>query len=425
MNILFIFADQMHRYAMRCMGTSDIITPNIDRLAREGVLFRNAYANCPICTASRVNMLTGMYSCRFNYFSNLMRIPEGTRTLADALNDGGYRTSYVGKWHIGGTGNRPIPRELRGGFTDFIGYQAHSTYMRDVCFYDEDNREHRFDAHRTDVTTGLAIERLRKISGGKFVMFVSFQAPHYPMQPAPEYDGMYRGVRIQRRPNCRDIDPYTPHADPPSPPPDECPEYQRYANNLDEYLRLYYAMVTQVDAGVGRLLDELDRLGHADDTVVVFTSDHGDMQGAHGLKNKKLPFEESTGIPLVARVPDGAVGVVSDALVSCVDFFPTCVEWAGLPVERNLPGTSFAPLTRGEPQTLDGPLFSERGDWKMVRYGNLKLVTDTNGFTPTHFYDLAEDPYEMANLIDDPRHAAHIQFLCTRILNWQREHAHH
>ncbi len=421
MNILFVFADQMHRYAMGCMAAQDVHTPNLDRLAGRGVLFRNAYSNCPLCTPFRINLFTGLYTSQTDTFGNEGRIPTRCRTLPDALNDGGYRTSYVGKWHIGATGNIAVPEELRGGFTDFIGYQCYNGFRENVWFFDEQNRKRAFDRHRTDVTTDLAIERLEQIADGPFAMFVSYQAPHYPVQPGLKFEEMYRGVLIHRRPNCQEVDPYIRTWSPPSPwPPDDCPDYQRYGNDLDEYLRLYYAMVTQVDAGLGRLLDALERLGAAGNTVVIFTSDHGDMQGSHGLKNKSLPHEESSGIPLIVRAAGGAEGVVSDALVSGIDFFPTCLDLAGLPQEQTLPGRSFGQLTRSQSQELAGAVFCEGRNWRMVRQENFKLVVEADGNSPTELFDLAADPYEMSNLVSDPKHSGLIEQLRNRVAEWQR-----
>lgn len=410
-NLLFVFTDQQHRYALGCMGTSDIQTPHLDQLARDGVLFRNAYSPCPICSPFRANLFSGLYASQTGAFRNQCRIPDDCTPLAEALNHAGYRTSYVGKWHLGASGNRPIPPELRGGFQDFVGYQCYNGFQQDIVFFDENEDPHEFGGqHRTDVTTNLAVTRLEHLASATpetpFALFVSYQAPHYPVQPAPEYAERYAGVTITRRPNMEEVDPYTPTHSPPSPKPRERdPDFQRYGNDLDEYLRLYYAMITQVDAGVGRLLATLDRLGVAEDTVVVFTSDHGDMQGAHGLKNKTKPYEESAGIPLVVRVPGGARGLVTEALVSGVDFYPTLLAYAGLPVPEELPGTSFAPLTRGKPQELAGPVFSEMRDWKMVRRGDLKLVTRGATHEPYLLFDLAADPYEQHNLIAEESYA--------------------
>jgi len=291
-----------------------------------------------------------------------------------------------------------------------------------VYFYDETGREHRFNIHREEAATSSAITCLRQMADQPFALFIGFQAPHYPVQPPPEFAIRYAGRILRHRPNCRVIDPYTRTWSPPSPwPPDGCPDYQRYGHNLDEYLRLYYGMVSHLDACVGRLLKELEDLGIEEKTIVVFTSDHGDMQGSHGLKNKSLPHEESSGIPLIVRHPSGLQGAVSDALVSGVDFFPTILDWFDLPPLPHLPGHSFAPLTLGRPQVLDGPIFSEMKHWKMVRQRTLKLVTEGPEFMPTMLFDLNTDPYELENRIGDPTRTAVIQTLRDQIRTWQNE----
>ncbi|MFX0097987.1 MAG: sulfatase-like hydrolase/transferase [Candidatus Hodarchaeota archaeon] len=424
MNILFIFSDQQHKFSLGSMGTTDIKTPNLDKLAREGVLFRNAYSNCPICTPFRINLFTGMYASQTGAFGNGARIPEGCTSLAKALNDGGYYTSYIGKWHIGATGNRPIPEDLRGDFKDFIGYQCYNGFYKDVVFYDEQGEAHEFNKHRTDVATDLAIERLEKIADKPFAMFVSYQSPHYPVQPAPEYDEMYKGVKIKRRPNSQEVDPYVATHSPRSPrPPDTCPDFQRYGNNLDEYLRLYYALVTQIDANVGRLIDALERLGVADNTVVIFTSDHGDMQGSHGLKNKTKPHEESAGIPFIIKVPGGAEGLVTDALVSGIDCYPSCLDYTGIPIPDGLPGSSFAPMTRSEPQEWDRPVFSEMRDWKMIRKGDIKLVTRGPKHVPDLLFDLEKDPYEMNNVVENEAYTSKLESLREELIDHFRNFA--
>ena len=175
--------------------------------------------------------------------------------------------------------------------------------------------------------------------------------------------------------------------------------YQKYGNDLGEYHRQYYAMVSQLDANVGRMREALNRLGLSENTVVMFTSDHGDMQGSQGLTNKGTAWEESSRIPLIVYVPDGAQGLVSEDLVSGVDFFASCLDYAGLPPEPSVEGDSFAPQTRGEWQVLDRPIFSEMRTWCMVRQGDLKLVSTKDPFEPTHLFDLGADCYEMNNLL--------------------------
>ena len=421
-NILFLFADQMHAFAMGCMGTDDIHTPNLDKLAKEGVLFKNCYSNAPVCTPFRATLVSGQYGSQTDTLRNGRYIPEGTRTLAGSLNDAGYRTGWVGKWHLGATGNVWIPPELRADFTEFIGYQCYNDFLHGVKFYDEEGNEDWRDTHRTDVTSDIAIERMEKMKDNSpFALFVSYQNPHYPEQPGYEYDKLYKGVTLKRRPNCEDVDPYTKTHSPPSPKPQENdPLYQRYGNDLDEYLRAYYAMVTHLDANIGRMMDALDEMGLRDNTVVMFTSDHGDLQGSHGETNKGKAWEESSHIPLIVRAPGNAAGAVLEDLVSGVDFYATCIDYAGQASEPSAEGDSFASMVSDPSQTLDRPVFSEMQPWCMVREGAFKLVVQKEGFNATHLFDLDSDPYEMNNLIDNANHSEKQAHLYGVIETWYK-----
>jgi arylsulfatase A-like enzyme len=423
MNILFIFTDQQQRYALGCMGNPNVDTPNLDRVAERGVLFRRCYSNDPICGPFRGSLLTGQYTSRCGVVNNGDPLPAGVTTFADAFNGAGFTTSWVGKWHLGGNGNGPIAKSLQGGFQRFIGYQCYNGFHQDVCFHDHDGVEHRFDRHRTDVTTDLAIKELDEISQGDqpFMLMMSYQAPHYPEQPAPEYAEMYQGREIVRRPNCQEIDPFTPTFSPRSPRPVEGdPDFQRYGNNLDEYIRLYNAMCTQIDANVGRLVDALERLGVDDNTMIVFTSDHGDMQGSHGLKNKCLPHEESAGTPLIIYVPGLPGGRVTEGLVSGIDLMPTCLELAGINPVDSVDGQSIAPYLRGETETTCEAVFSERGNWCMIVKDGWKLAAERqdDGLAPTFMTHLDADPYELQNRVEDPSVSGLRKELLVQLTSW-------
>ncbi|MFW5894030.1 MAG: sulfatase-like hydrolase/transferase [Verrucomicrobiota bacterium] len=408
MNLLFIFTDQQQRYALGCMDNPNVDTSNLDRLAARGVLFRRCYSNDPVCGPFRGSLLTGQYTSRCGVKNNSDPLPAGVTTFADAFNGAGYATSWVGKWHLGGNGNGPIARELQGGFQRFTGYQCYNGFYKDVCFYDKDGNEHRFDNHRTDVTTDLAIKELDELANRDqpFMLMMSYQAPHYPEQPAPEYLQLYADRRIARRPNCiEDINPFTPTYSPPSPRPFENdPDFRRYGNNLDEYIRLYNAMCTQIDANIGRLIEKLEHLDIADRTMIVFTSDHGDMQGSHGLKNKCLPHEESAGIPLIVQVPGLPGGRVTDGLVSGIDLMPTCLDLAEIDPLGSVDGQSIAPYLRGETETTCDAVFSERGDWCMIVRDGWKLAAERqdDGLAPILMTHLDEDPFELQNRVEDP-----------------------
>lgn len=418
-NVLFIFSDQQQKFALGCMGNRDIHTPTLDRLASDGVLFQSCYSANPVCGPYRCSLLTGRHASTTGLWSNGQPLPTDGRNLAEILERNQVHTSWVGKWHIGGRGNRPIPAQFRGGFTDFIGYQSYNAYYRDVCFYDEAGLEHRFERHREEVATDLAIERLKRAAGGSkpFVMFVSYQAPHYPEQPAPEYAELYASKPMKKRPNYQSTDPYIATFDPPSPKPKEKdPDYQRYGNNMDEYMRLYNALCTQVDAGVRRILATLDAMGIADETLVLYSSDHGDMQGSHGLTNKNVPYEEAAGIPFIVRLPGGTPGRTCAAPVSSVDVYPTVLDWLGIKPDAPdyLEGRSLLPYIAGKKDLSEIPVYSEcvledNTRWHMVRRGEFKLVLrhqEGQPHEPWLLFDLQRDPYEMTNLMNSAKHAA-------------------
>lgn len=405
MNILLIFTDQMHKYALGKLSDY-VITPNLDKLCEEGVLFTNCYSNSPICGPFRGNLISGMLTKYNGVLHNCDYLNDGIPTIADSFNKGGYNTSFVGKWHLGGNGNAPIPQNIQADFKYFMGYQCYNGFNNDICFHDQDENMHTFEGHRTDITTDLAINKIKELSklDKPFFQIIGYQAPHYPVQPSEEYVKLYENKTIPTTVDYIDIDPYTPTFSPKSPRPfSDCPDHKRYGNNMQEYLRLYYGMVTQIDYNIGRILRTLNELNIDNDTVVIFTSDHGDMQGSHGEKNKTLPYEKSCGIPLIVTVPNGRKNTICNSLVSAIDLFPTCLDYAKLPHENHLQGHSFAPYTSNFDQVIDWPIYSEiynnTMNWKMVRMNNFKLTVNWDTRTPIMLYNLKSDPFEMNNLV--------------------------
>jgi arylsulfatase A-like enzyme len=423
-NLIYIFADQMHGFAPGYMEHPDARTPHIDALARRGTVMRNAYTCAPLCTPARITMFTGRYAGAIAGLKNDATIGPGIPTMAGLFREAGYLTSYVGKWHIGASGNVPVEPRFRADFEAFAGFQCYNEFRRDVCFFDEAGAEIRFeDRHRTDATFDLAIERLRAAAtdGRPFLLCVSEQAPHYPCQPSTQFLEPFFDRPISRRPNTRDIDPYTRTFSPPSPPQEEDPTYAEYGGDLDAYLRRYHAAVAQVDAGVGRLVAELEKLGLAGNTHVVFSSDHGDMQGSHGLKNKSSAYEESVRIPFVAAGPGIAPGQHRPELVGTIDFLPTFAELCGFEAPPSMDGISFAPCLQGKSADTHTRVFSEDASgWSMVREGPWKLVIRNQDSSCTHLFDLRNDPFEMNDRVADPE-CENIRGRLTEVLRQWRD----
>jgi arylsulfatase A-like enzyme len=425
-NLLYIFADQLTGFSLGCTGHPDARTPHLDALAGRGTVMQNACTSAPVCTPARITMWTGRYAATLGALDDDARIPEGIPTMADAFRDAGYLTSYVGKWHIGGTGNVPVPQDLRGGFESFAGFQCHNEFRRDVRFFDEKNHLIEFPGrHRTDATFDLAIARLRAAAadGRPFLLCVSEQAPHYPCQPSEEFLAPFRDRPMSTRPNTvASTDPYTPTYSPPSPAKDEDPTHAAYGGDLREYLRHYHAAVSQVDAGVGRLLAELHRLGLADSTIIVFSSDHGDMQGSHGLINKGVPYEESIRIPFVVAGPGIPREKHCPAIIGTVDFFPTFAGLCGVNTPSGIAGHSLAGALTGHSTEAPSRLYSEdRSGWAMVRESAWKLVADLRAEQPRQLFALDRDPFERMNLMGNPYVLDVQNRLMDSLRNWRKE----
>lgn len=427
MNILMIFADQHHKYALGKVDEK-MITPNLDALADEGTLFTNAYSPNPVCGPYRACLLTGQYSTHHKAADNASALPDKYPNLAEHLHNAGWECGYIGKYHLGGNGNIPIPENLRRGFTYFMGYQCYNGFDPDppfnieILFRDMDNNAHVFNRHRTDVTADLAVDMLEELKkrNKPFFAAVSFQAPHYPEQPSAKYAEMYKDVYFDKTPDyVEGVEPYTPTYTPPTPQPFEnCPNYQRYGGDMDKYKQYYSAMVTQVDAGVGKIMEALDRLGLADDTMVIYTADHGDMQGSHGHINKSLPFEKSAGVPFIVRMPGNQRCGVSKELISGLDIYSTALAAAGVDDHGQGDGTDFTPYLRGETEKIHDYVVSEypvsypsEYPWHLIRTPQYKLVVSPKTFEPIYLFDMLADPYEMNDLKDNPENAALIEEL--------------
>jgi arylsulfatase A-like enzyme len=405
----------MQAFAMGCMGHPDVQTPNLDRLAKQGTLFSQAYSCGPVCTPFRGMLVTGRYGCQNGLIAG-GAIPPDEPLIGHALNDAGYHSSYVGKWHLGGSGNQAVTKNLRAGFTDFLGYQNINSFISDIVFFDNDDTPHEYHGHRTNITTDLAIQQLdaglKNGQGKPVALFVSYQNPHYPLQPSPEFMALYKGRMLSKRPN------HHPDMAPLGPPP----ENLRLAADtwdMDAYIRLYCAMVTQLDFNIGRLLDHLTKTGQADNTVIIFTSDHGDMQGSHGFNNKSRFYEESARIPLIIYDPRASTktdqgtttGRVIDTPVGSIDYYPTILDFAGMPTDAahlsRAEGRSMvhAVLT-GRPPEPRPVLIEEIGrPCIAVRDGDYKLAMHRQTHEVTHFYDLNSDRFEMNNLVGLSEHA--------------------
>lgn len=401
-NLLFVFADQWRGFDVGCMGNGEVDTPNLDRLAAQGILVPQALANSPVCTPNRGTLLTGLLPLDHGAMVNDVPMRR-VRSIADVLSSAGWDTGYIGKWHLdGGPRDGFIPPgERRMGFDHWAVYNcSHDYYRRDKYFLDAPEPVV-VDGYEPAVQTDLARAFIEGHASGDrpFALWLSWGPPHDPYGLAPEvWRHRYDPERLTLRANAR------------------AAEANPLAAGLTPSGALagYYASISALDEQMGRLLDELDDDGLASDTIVVFSSDHGDMLFSHGMMKKQVPWEEAIRVPLIVRWPGTLpAGSSCDAMISTLDIVPTLcglldVDWGGPLLGRDLSGALAADGAKGPDSVFlmeiggwDEVARQGLGEWRAVRTRQ-HTYAERLGRQPWLLYDNVRDPLQEANLIDLP-----------------------
>lgn len=464
-NILLIFTDQHRLSGVGCYGETVCRTPNIDRLAAQGVRFETAYTTCPVCSPARGTVMTGLFPHAHGICSNAHNLGSAVHELADRpellsrrLQAAGYQCGYSGKWHLGsnstrafGGPNEPsLPKDVGfegqnfpghggGGFNypEYRAYLEENGFVHEVYQVREDRErvwpygvlrgevESTVPYFLTENSMGL-IDRFAE-EGAPFFMWHNFWGPHGPFYVPREFYDMYADVEIPEWPNHRwegskENAPYQVKRHPRT---DEL-EWADWA----EAVRHYYAFATLIDRQIGRLLGHLEETGLAENTVVIFTADHGQTLGSHGGLTDKgwHHFEEIQRVPMIARVPGCEEGVVRQEWVSLADLYPTILELAGGECGEGH-GRSFAPLLRGEEVAWREAVFVEfhgvnnlATTMISARQGDIKY--GWNCSNRDELYDLATDPHETVNLVDDPEYARALATMRQLLADWMRDTGH-
>jgi arylsulfatase A-like enzyme len=423
-NLLILLCDQLRRDALPVYGDPNLSTPNLDRLAADGVRFDAACATYPICVPYRFTLMTGQYAHTRMIPGIEWRMSPAERTLADEFNEAGYETMYIGKWHLYGghlhmpgytarhEGLKPVPRHFQGRWKHWRGFELRNSPFDTSYFVDDDPAPRRLPGYQTDglFDLGMGLIRDHRASGRPFACVVSVEPPHGPYEAPEDLVAKWLATEIALPPNflAEDDDPLREAIE-----PTRCPDRTR----LIQQRQRYYAMVENLDRNVGRMLDFLEREGLRDNTLVLFTSDHGDLLGAHRLVGKQHPYEESCGVPLLVAGPRVPAGRVIGEPVATEDLFPSCLGLCGLSPRGPLPGLDLSALIRGRTDRLDRPgvlleFVSEtrpnmpfhRCCWRAFRTRRFTYTVagDLAGFRPWQFFDLANDPGERVNLLPLP-----------------------
>tara|TARA_R110002096_G_scaffold273422_11_gene467316 strand:- start:6337 stop:7746 length:1410 start_codon:yes stop_codon:yes gene_type:complete len=433
-NILFLLADDMRPDAIRALGNSRIQTPNLDELVRRGTTFTQATCSYPICVVSRAEILTGMHGWENGIDGITNRFNEGVTFWAQTLADAGYRTSYVGKWHTKG---RPSERgydEVFGLFsggggkwwkerqTDWKGFPI--TGYRGWVFQSDDGRE-KFPEKGVGLTPDIdskfadaAIEAIQAASPKPWFVHVNFTAPHDPLFLPPGMETLYRADEMEIPPNFLPEHPFD-HGNF-SGRDESLMAFPRTEAATRDVLRVYYAVISYLDAQVGRILKVLDESGQRENTVVIFASDHGMAVGSHGLRGKQNMYEHTVNVPLVIAGPEIKAHARSLAQVYLRDLYPTTCELAGVPIPGAVTAKSFAASLRRGDEPLREEIFGYfRDSQRMIRSDGWKLIVYPLA-DKTQLFDLKSDPWETRNLADSPQALEIRQHLETRLNSWRQ-----
>lgn len=405
-NILLILPDQLRAQALGYMRDPNVKSPHIDRLASQGLVFHNAIANTPVCCPARANLLTGRYAHRNGMVANDLRLRESEATLPQILHDAGYRTGFIGKWHLDGGPRMPgfiPPGPRRHGFEFWAANECSHTHFNTQYFRDspEPIPMRKFEA---EGWTDLALEFLRAQDPRPFFLTVQMGPPHDPYRAPPEYSRLYNPSTLKLRAN------YNPAA----------------TTITRAMIAEYYGMVTAVDDQIGRMMRELDQLGLAKDTIVVLTSDHGDMLGSHGQRLKRKPWDESIRVPGIIRYPRvSPQGRTTSAIFTHVDFAPTMLGLCGIHIPAAMQGADLSGVVTGK--TKQGPdeaflqIFGPfQGDgteagWRGIRTRRYTYARYRD--KPWVLFDNETDPDQQQNLIGDTALVAQLE---KRLNAWMR-----
>ncbi|MCF7847589.1 MAG: sulfatase-like hydrolase/transferase [Kiritimatiellales bacterium] len=410
-NLLFVYTDDQRYDAFSTVQKEQgdkgrfpwFKTPHLDRLAAEGVRFRNAFVVNSLCSPSRAVNLSGRYNHLNGIASNFRDFPVDNVTHASLLRAAGYTTAYIGKWHMGNQKARP-------NFDYAASYIGHSHYF-DSTFVVQ-GKPVETKGWIDDVATDYAIDFMEKQKGAKkpWMMVLGFKTPHGPFDPPKRAQDRFKGAEAKVVPNCT------------VPPPYDARVQEKVARlKLGETMPTnlnYLRCVSAMDECLGRLMAALDENNLRENTVVIYTSDNGFYQGEHGLGDKRSAYEESLRVPFVVRYPalgKAAQGRVCDQMVLNLDLVRSMLDFAGVEAPQEIQGRSWKPLLTKEVADWRSSWFYEyfaeaqRGsrvpDIKAVRTDTAKLITYTDHAEWTELFDLAADPYEINNLYNDSAHA--------------------
>lgn len=410
-NVIVFFTDQQRHDSTGLHGNPMGLTPNFDRMAQAGTHLYNSFACQPLCGPARAALQTGRYSTQTGVFRNEIRLDPELPTLAQVFGSAGYHTGYIGKWHL--AGQDPVPPDLRGGY-DYWLAADHLEFVSDAYdarLFDNDGVERKLPGYRVDAQTDAAIRYIDAHKEAPFFLFMSFLEPHHQNHtddyPPPE------GYR-----QAMDASLWTP------------PDLVALGGSSPWHLAGYYGMIKRLDEAFGRMMDALRSLDLLEDTIVMFTSDHGSHFKTRNAEYKRSCHESAVRVPTMITGPGFMGGGQVRALFSTPDIAPTLIEAAGLQVPETMTGSSVLPVIRdARAPWRDDTFFqiseSETGRALRTRRWKYGVTADYDHNRPgattyreVYLYDLDADPHELVNMIGMPAFRDLADDLKRRLLGW-------
>lgn len=383
-NVLFIFSDMQRAYSMGCYGDANARTPRLDKFASEGARFDAAISNTPVCCPFRASLMSGLYAHHHGTMSNGSKFTPTAKCLGETFRDAGYVTGYIGKWHIPAG-----DKDNRFGFPEAGSKYGHYETRHDV-----------------KPLADLMVEFIEEHGKSEkpWLCMLSWLPPHSPYKASPGYAEHFKNVTL---------------------PPNVAAGAPRA--HAERALPDYYGMIEEIDEEFGRIMETLEKAGAAEDTIVVYTSDHGDMIGCQGYGAKRWPYEESARIPLLIRYPRAIKpGQVIKDPIGAPDFYPTLAGLAGLQAPAGLDGRDFSGvITRGAQPPRDH-VYLEMAyayvpwpGWRALRTRQYAYARTHQG--PWFLYDVEKDPFQMKNLVADPACKALVEEFDARLAAVMKE----
>lgn len=393
-NIVYILTDQWRASAFGYAGDPNVKTPNLDKFAKEAVNFANAVSVCPVCTPHRASLLTGKFPTSTGMFLNDLYLPSEELCMAEIFEAEGYNTAYLGKWHLDGHGrHNNVEPERRQGFDYWKALECSHDYNK-MPFYENDNPEMKYwEGYSPYALATDANQYMSKHANDEnpFLLFVSIATPHFPHGSAPqEYKDLYPKDKLKLQPNVP----------------------KEWEDKTRKELQGYYGHCSATDKAIGSILAKLKELNLQENTIVVFTSDHGEMMGSHGMRPfmKQLAWDESIKVPFLISYPSIGEnkGKVVNAPINTPDILPSLLGLANTKIPESIEGEDLSDLIKSPDPDIDRAalvmnLCPFTSEYKYPEYRAIRTKQYTYARTPngaSKLFDNLKDPYQMNNLID-------------------------